>query len=306
MLLALLLASALQTTLDAAVTPELAREYVTPDTVIDEDLDPWRPLFRELFWPRVKDCSTIREAASILVTNVYPTLGIRYDIRRDKANQSPFHSMRIGMASCTGMTIAMIDAFRACGIPARLVGCCWTPIPGNHSWMEFWDGEGWHFFGDPDASGVPPIDSAWFTEYAALADESSPRTRIYASRATPSPDGTRFWSTWNGANRPSAVPADDVTASYRRFRSTSEDARMSFVALGPDGRRTAVRFRVIVAGSGRIIHDGFTYDESHDMNDHAFARQPPKTTVYVQVLAPDGSWRTRGSFVFGATPLVTL
>ena len=275
----------------AQLTDDLYREYILPYTVIDEEVDRWRPMFRELFWPRVKDCRTIREAAAVLATNVWPTVGVKYDVRRDKANQSPLHSMRIGMASCTGLAILQIDAFRACGIPARLTGCNWTPIPGNHSWLEYWDGGAWHFFGDPDKDGCVPVDSCWFTDYAARADDTSPRTRIYATRWSPNSEGTKFWATWDGSDRPSAVNADNVTDAYRRFRRESGSARIAFVARGSDGRRTPVPFRVVVSGSHKIVYEGTTYDETHDMNDHVIVEQPVGTKVFVQTKDAQGNWQ---------------
>lgn len=273
------------------LTDELYREHILPYTVIDEEVDRWRAKFRALFWPRVKDCRTIREAAAILATNVWPAVDVRYDVRRDKANQSPLHSMRIHMASCTGLAILQIDAFRACGIPARLTGCNWTPIPGNHSWLEYWDGGSWHFFGDPDGDNPSPVDSCWFTDYAARADASHPRTRIYATRWSPNPQGVRFWSTWDGTDRPSAVNADDVTETYRRFYKPSQAARIGFVARGPDGRRQPVAFRVVLSGSFKVVYEGKTYDESHDMNDHVLVEQPSGTKVFVQAKNADGTWQ---------------
>lgn len=273
------------------LTDELYREYILPYTVIDEEVDHWRPKFRELFWPKVKDCRTIREAAAILATNVWPTVGVKYDVRRDKANQSPLHSMRIGMASCTGLAILQIDAFRACGIPARLTGCNWTTIPGNHSWLEYWEGGAWHFFGDPEGDRPPPVDRCWFTDYAARADASQPRTRIYATRWSPNAQGVRFWATWDGSDKPSAVWADDVTESYRRFYRESKAARIAFVARGPDGLRVPVPFRVVVSGSHKIIYDGKTYDATHDMNDHVIVEQPAGTKVFVQLKDASGAWQ---------------
>ena len=291
----------------AMLSEELYREYVLPYTVIDEEVDRWRPLFREKFWPLVKRCRTAGEAASILQANVLKAVDVRYDTRRDKANQSPFHSMRIHMASCTGIAIILVDAFRACGVPARLTGCNWTPIPGNHSWVEYYDGGSWHFFGDPDGEHPAPVDRCWITDYAALADETSPRTRIYATRWSPNAGNVRFWTTWDESDCPSAVPADDVTATFRRFRRNTSAARVAFVARGSDGRRVSVPFRVLVSGSGKVVYEGRTYDETHDMNDHVIVEQPVKTKVRVQVRTASGEWQDRDLVEFaGSQTLCTL
>lgn len=188
-------------------------DYVLPYSVIREEVDDWRGEFRERFLPLVEGCKDNYEAAVKLDRTIWDMIGVHYDTRRDKARQSPRHSMRIGMASCTGISIILIDACRAVGIPARLVGCCWTTIPGNHSWVEVWSGGRWRVL----ASGEKEReDDIWFLDYAAQADASRIDRRIYASRYSPSPSGTRFWRTWEYPHGVSDVPADDVTARYAK------------------------------------------------------------------------------------------
>lgn len=280
------------------ISDEIFREYVLPYSSIGEDVDDWRGLFREKFWPLVKDCKTTTEAVRIINSRIWGILKVRYSTKRDKADQSPFHSMRIGIASCTGLTILQIDAYRACGIPARFTGCNWTPIPGNHSWVEFYDNGSWHFFGDAEEGKFPPLDKSWFTIYAAQADASEPRTRIYATRWSPNPDGTRFWLTWRGGNRMSDVPADDVTSSYARFRDGIPEARLSFVARDGNRVRKSVSFRLVAGGSGKVMAEGATFGEEHDMNDHFIVTLPERTVVRVEIRQPDGSYRANGYVEF--------
>lgn len=190
---------------------EIYLDYVLPYSVIREGRDDWRGDFRRRFLPLVENCTNAYDAAVTLDRKIWDMIGVHYDVRRDQARQSPAHSMRIGMASCTGISIILIDACRAVGIPARLVGCNWTTIPGNHSWVEVWSGGRWRVL----ASGEKEReDDIWFLEYAAEADATRLETRIYASRWSPSPDGTLFWQTWDRPSRISDVPADDVTARY--------------------------------------------------------------------------------------------
>ena len=192
---------------------EIYLDYVLPYSVIREEVCDWRSEFRERFSPLIAGCTNGYDAAVLLDRTIWDMIGVHYDTRRDKARQSPRHSMRIGMASCTGISIILIDACRALGIPARLTGCCWTTIPGNHSWVEIWSGGRWRVL----ASGEKEReDNIWFLEYAAEADPSRPETRIYASRWSPSPEGTRFWLTWDFPHKVSDVPADDVTSKYLR------------------------------------------------------------------------------------------
>ncbi len=186
-------------------------DYVLPYSVIREERDDWRGEFRERFAPFVAGCTNAYDAAVALDRSIWDEIGVHYNVKRDKARQSPRHSMRIGMASCTGISIILIDACRALGIPARLVGCNWTGRPGNHSWVEVWSQGGWHVL----ASGEKEReDSIWFLEYAENADSSRQDRRIYASRWSPSPEGTLFWQTWQHPQKVSDVPADDVTADY--------------------------------------------------------------------------------------------
>lgn len=188
-------------------------DYVLPYSVIREGRDDWRGEFRERFLPLVDGCTNAYEAAVKLDRTVWDMLNVHYNVKRDRARQSPRHSMRIGMASCTGISIILIDICRALGIPARLVGCNWTTIPGNHSWVEVWSEGRWRVL----ASGEKEReDDIWFLEYAAQADASRPDKRIYASRWSPSPEGTRFWRTWEYPQGVSDVPADDVTGTYRK------------------------------------------------------------------------------------------
>lgn len=199
---------------EGAFNEELRRNWIDADAVIDEERDDWRPFFRAKFRPLVRGCKTPIEAVQKINSVIWDLLDVHYSVERDKANQSPFHSMRIHKASCTGMAILQICAYRAVGIPARLVGCNWTTIRGNHSWVEFYADGDWHFFGDGDPS---PIDESWIAPYAAAADARHPATRIYASRATPNADKTRFWITWAWPQGYSDVWADDVTERYRKF-----------------------------------------------------------------------------------------
>ena len=282
------------------VPDEIYREYILPYSSIAEYPDDWRPLFCEKFPPLVKGCKTTGEAAKIVNSRILGMLDVRYDTRRDKPDQSPFHSMRIHMASCTGLAILQIDALRACGIPARFTGCCWTPIPGNHSWVEYYDEGTWHFCGDLEEGKLVEPDRSWFTPYAGQADPSSPRTRIYAARW--SPTGTWFWGTWTGKNAPTTIPADDVTASYARFREGLPESRVSFAAYGPDGRRVPVRLRLANPWSGKILAEGETYGETHDANDHFTVSLPERTVARVLMSGRGGGWREAGFVEFDGKP----
>ena len=205
------LAQIARTTAPETYPDEIYLDYVLPYSVIREGRDDWRKEFRERFSPIIAGCSNAYDAAVKLDRTIWDMINVHYNVKRDQARQSPRHSMRIGMASCTGISIILIDACRALGIPARLVGCNWTTIRGNHSWVEVWSNGRWRVL----ASGEKEReDNVWFLDYAAKADASRADRRIYASRWSPSPAGTLFWRTWEHPSQVSDVPADDVTADY--------------------------------------------------------------------------------------------
>ena len=92
----------------------------------------------------------------------------------------PGESIQSGIATCTGLSILLVDACRSVGIPARVAGTpMWSNLRGNHTWVEIWDGE-WHFAGaaEPDAAG---LDHGWFVHDATTAKRDVPEHAIYAT-----------------------------------------------------------------------------------------------------------------------------
>ena len=111
------------------------------------------------------------------------------------------------MASCTGLSVLLVDACRALAIPARVVGTPrWTDNSGNHTWVEIWD-NGWHFTGACEPNGHD-LDKAWFIDRASQALRDDPLHAIYAVsyRRT----GQNFPLVWaRGENGVSAVNVTD-------------------------------------------------------------------------------------------------
>lgn len=238
--------------------------YVLPRTSVGEDEDDWRPLFAEKFSPLVADCATTTEAAEKLNREIWDILGVRYSPERDKPDQSPFHSMRIGKASCTGLSILLIDACRAVGVPARFVGCRWKNKPGNHSWVEIWDDGEWKHLGAGDGGSA---NAAWFDEDAAQADPDDPRFAIYAACAEPT--GLTFPLAWRDGAA-SEIPAHNVTARYLERGRTipAGTTRTSFCLRSRSGAREAREIVLVDAETGGELARGVTRDESCDLNDY--------------------------------------
>lgn len=180
---------------------------VLPYVSLNEIRDNWRADFYNRFSPLVRNCKDIREAIDSVNMNIAALLEVEYNTRRNKADQSPYESMEIGMASCSGLSILLTDAFRAVGIPSRIAGTpLWTNMRGNHSWCEVWiDGE-WYFTEYyPDK-----LNHSWFLADAGKADPEKPVHWVYASSFKPT--GLSYPLVWDRSIK--YVPAENVTERY--------------------------------------------------------------------------------------------
>src|SRR5690606_38657095 len=92
-----------------SIPRELFLNDVLPYASVTERRDPWRKEFRERFLPVVKDCRTAGEAAQLLNQKICAELNVRYSTGRRRADQSPKESSEIGLASCTGLSIILVD-----------------------------------------------------------------------------------------------------------------------------------------------------------------------------------------------------
>jgi hypothetical protein len=220
-----------------AIRDELFFDYVLPYANVTERRDAWRQDFFQRFAATAKACRTPGEAAVRLNKEVFQTLKVKYHpSKRRTPDQSPYESAEIRFASCTGLSILLVDACRAVCIPARVVGTpLWANRSGNHTWAEVWDGQ-WRYTG---AAEPGPLDHAWFTAQAAGADAANPLHRIYAVSWRPT--GTPFPMVW--APRAQDVPAVDVTPFYTTRRTVTLR-----VLDRPGGQLTRARVTFRLAG----------------------------------------------------------
>jgi len=182
---------------------------VLPYANLNERRDAWRKDFFERFMPLVKDADSASEAAEILNREVFKTLNVSYHAtKRPKPDQSPHESMEVGFASCTGLSVLLVDACRAVGVPARVVGTpLWADGSGNHTWVEVWDGR-WKSIG----AAEPGVwDGGWFMGQAAKAVADDPARAIYA--ASFARTGTAFRMVWLPGSE--EYPAVNVTKWYQ-------------------------------------------------------------------------------------------
>jgi hypothetical protein len=204
-----------------AIPEDLFLNDVLPYANLNETRDSWRKDLFERFAPEVKACKTPGEAAIKLNSLIFDVLNVHYHAtKRPKPDQSPAESMKATYASCSGLSILLVDACRAVGVPARTAGTpAWT-IPqgdkngnhaGNHTWAEVWDGQ-WHFLGACENS---KLSETWFAGNAARADDGKLENRIYAASFRKT--DVYFPLVWDMSIR--YVCADDVTAFYTSRRT---------------------------------------------------------------------------------------
>ena len=268
-----------------AVPEEIFLNDVLPYASINERRDSWRKSFRAMCLPLVQDCRSTGEAAQRLNEKLFGLVKVRYSTGRKKADQSPLESMESGLASCTGLSILLVDACRSVGIPARLAGTpLWANKRGNHTWVEVWD-QRWHFTGaaEPDPNG---LDRGWFVQDASQAMKEVREHAIYATSFRKT--GLSFPMVW--AANLATVNAVNVTDSYAppTKQVNPDQVRLSIKVVDrAQGRRTAANITVVEAKGGKIIQEGRSRDESADSNDFLSFVLPKKQAYRVQVASPN-------------------
>lgn len=248
---------------------------VLPYACVNERRDDVRCKLRDQFWPSVKDCVTISSAAAKLNDLVFRELNVKYSTKRRRADQGPAESMESGIASCTGLSILLIDACRACGIPARFVGTpLWSDGSGNHSWVEIWDHD-WHFTGAAEPVGEQ-LDQAWFVERASKSKVGDRRHGIFAvSFARTEQTFPLIWS--RGNDSANAVYAVEVTQRYAKPQKNiaGNALLLRFRALNRVSENRCVADLVVRNGKREVVFRGQTKGESADANDHVTTRLEP-------------------------------
>ncbi|MEJ6581012.1 MAG: transglutaminase-like domain-containing protein [Akkermansiaceae bacterium] len=189
---------------------EIFFNEVLPYASLDETRESWRAEFLEKCRPLVKDCKTTTEAAQAINREFFKIVNVHYNTGRKAPNQSPSESRKLGMATCTGLSMILVDACRSVGVPARIAGTAlWSNKRGNHTWAEIYDGGEWFYTGadEYDAKG---LNRGWFTNDASKAIAHKWEHAIWASSWKKT--GDHFPMVWEIRNE--NVPAVNVTARY--------------------------------------------------------------------------------------------
>lgn len=240
---------------------------VLPYCNLDEDRDNWREEFYRYFQPKVKNCRTIYEAIDSVNLNIQKILGVDYNVNRSKVNISPFQAIKEKMATCTGLSVLLIDAFRSVGIPARIAGTpMWTNMRGNHSWVEVWINGEWYFTEYyPDG-----LNKSWFVADAGKADNQKPEHRIYA--ASYKPTGMYFPLVWDSLS--TDIHAVNVTDRYIRLyekqlseEKLAEDELMGEIVLLQSPRSDKrISRRISVKQGDTEVNFGYSPSDVDDLN----------------------------------------
>ena len=276
-----------------AVPQEIFLDAVLPYAVINERRDDWRGDFRDRFGSIVAEAGSPSEATALLNQKVFPMVGVKYSTRRPKADQSGLESIDAGLASCTGLSVLLIEACRSVGVPARFVGVpLWSDGSGNHSWVEIWDDGEWRFTGAAEPTGMD-LDRGWFTGRARGAVRDDPRRAVWATTWNESP--AHFPMVWAGGD--TSVRAVNVSDRYTSDPVDVPEGRGRLYVRLRDldtGRRLAMPAILMV--DGEEAARGRTRDDSFDANDHLEFVVPLGSEVTVRFELPDGTMEAGQAF----------
>ena len=243
------------------ISDEVFYSYVLPYANLNERVEDWRLDFYNKFYPMVKDLESAYEAVVVLNHKIYEELGVIYSTSRPKADQSPYESIDAGMASCTGLSILLIDVCRSVGIPARFVGTpSWYNNSGNHSWIEAWD-DGWHFTGAAEPTDQK-LNESWFQDLASKAIQGNNKYGVFA--ATWEETNIHFPMDWLPEVK--IYNAIDVTQRYKNNLANDNLIPIRVRALDSSGNRQEVK--VVIYGENNYSKEGISKDETCDANDH--------------------------------------
>lgn len=206
-------------------TPEeIWLDYVLPYAAANEARVDWRTHFhRKITDSKALDGVVATQAALATVNNLIWThfsatgSSIYFKSSQTPRIFDPFSVITYGYASCTGVSIVLVDALRAVGIAARLVGTpAWlgNVTNGNHNWVEVFVDGVWRFLeGSPAGKGdLSKPCTKWFCSRERFGHGAPQnKTRVYAAKWSRGP--THYHMAWDLDN--TLVPGEDRTAYYQ-------------------------------------------------------------------------------------------
>lgn len=265
---------------------------VLPYASMDETREHWREVLWNKFYPLIEGTTDMREALKILNSNIGQVVGVEYNTKRRRANQSPSESMEIGMASCSGLSILLTDVLRTFGIPARIAGTpLWVSKEGNHNWVEVWMDGKWAF---TEYGGGDTLNKGWLLDRAGKADKTQPIHWIYATSWKPT--GVPFVLAWNKES--TKVAGVDVTDFYidlyNAQKAEAQAGTPVVIRMFADEKgerssadRVAVDIR-IKDTDGNMVAAGKTAGPTNDMNDYLTLYLPENNEFGIEYIGADG------------------
>jgi hypothetical protein len=194
----------------AALPDSVFFNEVLPYSNISETRDPWRKDFFERFAKYVDDKDNIVDAIFAIARPINKEVKVEYNTKRSKVDSSPKEAMNENMATCTGLSIILTDAFRSVGIPSRLAGTAmWTNYKGNHTWSEVLVDNKWQFIEYyPDT-----LNQSWFLADAGKADPNNMLHWIYATSYKPT--GLYFYAGMSTAHLLNKIDINSLPPEMR-------------------------------------------------------------------------------------------
>ena len=265
----------------AKLPEELFFNDVLPYASLDETRERWRPDFYKKCRKLVAKASTSTEAVQALNSKFFNLINVHYNTGRKKPNQSPAESIVQSRATCTGLSIILVDACRSVGVAARVAGTpLWTNKRGNHTWTEIWD-EGWHFTGS-DEYNASGLNRGWFVGAASKADKTDWRHAIYATSWKKT--GTHFPMVWDIEAK--QVNAFNVTDRYTAKGSSDNVEDDVFVRVRDGGNRIEVKAELLDAKK-QVLASRKTKAGRADLNDIAGFNCNPNTPLWLRLIQGD-------------------
>ena len=267
----------------ANLPEELFFNEVLPYASLDETRERWRPDLYEKCRKLVAKASTPTEAVQAINSKLFNLINVHYNTGRKKPNQSPAESIAQGRATCTGLSIILVDACRSVGVAARVAGTpLWSNKRGNHTWTEVWD-DGWHFTGS-DEYNASGLNRGWFVGAAAKAVKADWRHAIYATSWKKT--GTRFPMVWD--IEATQVNAFNVTDRYTGKSSSDnvEDDIFVRVRDRDGGKRLEVKAELLDA-KNQVLASKNTKAGRADLNDIAGFTCNPNTPLWLRLMQGD-------------------
>lgn len=269
------------------IPEEIFFNDILPYASLDEARDPWRADFMKRFRGIAGDAKTASEALTRINAAIEKELGVQYNTNRRAPNQGPAESMKLTMASCTGLSILLADALRSVSIPCRIAGTAmWTTKEGNHNWNEVWlpEQKRWMFTEyNPDSNG---LDHGWLVADAARAVPGSVAHGVYATSWKTTKH--HFPMVWNF--RDTTVPAVDVTERYielgaKTLAKPGEcELRIDAFKKQADGSPKRESVEIEVRQFDVVVAKGKTPTATADMNEFLTIRVPQGVRYQVVVI----------------------